>query len=215
MLSKEQQIYVEENQKLVYLCLKKLNITFSDQNYEDMVQEGMIGLCCAAERYDPARGSFSTFAIPTITGYIKKYRHEHCQPGGIKPPAWATIKRNDIPPIDCLYTSAPIKGEGEEMDLTLGDTIPDPSPCMALLESEIYTAEVLDRLDHIVDLRFRETSMRQRIAKQIIRQLRSGGPINQTVVSAETGGTRQLTNRVMHDMREWATSILRRDSMIA
>lgn len=43
-------------------------------NIEDLYQVGMIGLMNAVNRFDPSFGSsFETYAIPTITGEIKRY----------------------------------------------------------------------------------------------------------------------------------------------
>ena len=42
--------------------------------FEDVMQVGMLGLIYALDGYDPARGvKFSTFAIPTISGEIRRY----------------------------------------------------------------------------------------------------------------------------------------------
>jgi RNA polymerase sigma-B factor len=41
--------------------------------YDDLVQVGTIGLLHAVDRYDPARGSFTTFAVPTILGEIRRH----------------------------------------------------------------------------------------------------------------------------------------------
>src|ERR1051325_1491470 len=41
---------------------------------DDLVQVGYLGLIAAIERFDPDRGiSFTTFALPTIVGEIKRY----------------------------------------------------------------------------------------------------------------------------------------------
>lgn len=41
--------------------------------YDDLVQVGTIGLLHAVDRYDPGRGCFTTFAVPTILGEIRRH----------------------------------------------------------------------------------------------------------------------------------------------
>jgi RNA polymerase sigma-B factor len=41
--------------------------------YDDLVQVGTIGLLHAVDRYDPSRGSFAAFAVPTIVGEIRRH----------------------------------------------------------------------------------------------------------------------------------------------
>jgi len=41
--------------------------------YDDLVQVGTIGLLNAVDRFDPERGSFTSFAVPTILGEIRRH----------------------------------------------------------------------------------------------------------------------------------------------
>jgi RNA polymerase sigma-B factor len=41
--------------------------------YDDLVQVGTIGLLNAVDRFDPDRGSFTGFAVPTILGEIRRH----------------------------------------------------------------------------------------------------------------------------------------------
>jgi RNA polymerase sigma-B factor len=67
-----------------YLPLVKvLARRFSDrgEELEDLVQVGTMGLLAAADRFDLDRDvEFLTFAIPTITGEIKRHLRDHASP---------------------------------------------------------------------------------------------------------------------------------------
>jgi RNA polymerase sigma-B factor len=41
--------------------------------YDDLVQVGTIGLLNAVDRFDPERGGFTAFAVPTILGEIRRH----------------------------------------------------------------------------------------------------------------------------------------------
>jgi RNA polymerase sigma-B factor len=43
------------------------------ERMEDLVQVGSIGLIDAVDRFDPTRGDFVSFAVPTISGQIKNH----------------------------------------------------------------------------------------------------------------------------------------------
>jgi RNA polymerase sigma-B factor len=47
---------------------------------EDVVQVGAIGLLNAIERFDPSRGGFEAFAVPTVVGEIRKHLRDRAWP---------------------------------------------------------------------------------------------------------------------------------------
>lgn len=62
---------IEDNMKLVYYLVKKYYPTFI--NNDDVIQEGMVGLCMAADSYDESKSKFSTFASRCILNQIRYY----------------------------------------------------------------------------------------------------------------------------------------------
>ena len=61
---------VTDNMKLVYLVIRNLGL----KSNEDLVQEGMMGLCKAAKHFNDSLGfSFGTYAYASIKGQIKLY----------------------------------------------------------------------------------------------------------------------------------------------
>jgi RNA polymerase sigma-B factor len=63
---------VELNYPLVRYLARRFKS--SKEPLDDLVQVGMIGLLKAIDRFDPERGlEFSTFAVPTVLGEIRRY----------------------------------------------------------------------------------------------------------------------------------------------
>lgn len=62
---------VEENVRLVHSCCKRF--VGRGIEYDDLFQVGCLGLLKAADGFDESRGlCFSTYAVPTIIGEIKR-----------------------------------------------------------------------------------------------------------------------------------------------
>ena len=56
---------VKDNMKMIRNLAKRyLNTT--DVKYKDLVQEGVIAVIIAAQKYDETKGKFSTYAYPWI-----------------------------------------------------------------------------------------------------------------------------------------------------
>ena len=59
---------------------RKIAWRYRDRDeYDDLVQVASCGLLKAIDRYDPSLGhAFSTYAVPTIVGELKRYFRDHC-----------------------------------------------------------------------------------------------------------------------------------------
>ncbi len=64
--------------------------SFSNICFDDMQQEGFIGLMDARNKHDPSRGQFSTCATIYIDKYIQMYVRQNCSPGFRTPTYSAT-----------------------------------------------------------------------------------------------------------------------------
>jgi RNA polymerase sigma factor (sigma-70 family) len=105
-----------ENEKLVHYVAKRYK---GLDQYEDLAQEGMIGLIKAAQRFDPTKGfMFSSFATPFIKGEILHYLRDK----------GSTIKipRNNARRLTVLSIDA--KVVGLETPVSMVDAIPAPAP---------------------------------------------------------------------------------------
>jgi RNA polymerase sigma factor (sigma-70 family) len=74
LLQKElRDILIKYNTGLVSVSAKKVHDK-TEVDYDELFQEGMIGLVFSVDRFDPSKNiSFSSFAVPTIEGAIKHY----------------------------------------------------------------------------------------------------------------------------------------------
>lgn len=63
-------LLLEQNQGLVMLIAKQVSISSHMVDYDDVIQEGNIGLMKAVESYDESKGAFATYAGVYIKGTI-------------------------------------------------------------------------------------------------------------------------------------------------
>ena len=88
-LTTQQEELILNNINLVhYILQKKFYIFNTDERYEDMYSEGLLGLILAAKRFDPDKGfKFATFATQYIFGYISDYKNKYLNSKSFKVPA--------------------------------------------------------------------------------------------------------------------------------
>ena len=112
------------------------------EQLDDLVQVGAIGLIKAADRFDPERGvPFAGYALPTVTGEIKRYLRDHGWP--------VRIPRREQELGRKVFAS-PLS-DGEEHD-PLGEHELELSESRALLAAALPTLD--DRSRRILHLRY-------------------------------------------------------------
>ena len=84
---------------------------------DDLIQAGCIGLIHAVDRYDPSRGPFEAYAVPTITGEIRRHLRDRAALMRVPEGAAVAIRiqpleEDDGPPAD------PIAGVIDRVALT-------------------------------------------------------------------------------------------------
>jgi len=85
--SKDESLSEAERQHYVDLAVR-LNLPIADslarryrsrgEDLDDLIQVARLGLVQAASRFSPESGEFLSFAVPTITGEIKRHFRDHC-----------------------------------------------------------------------------------------------------------------------------------------
>lgn len=109
-LSSEQEERVLKNQKLVYFFVKQLNIFPNDNEYEDFIQIGMVGLVKAAITFDETKKiKFATYAAPCIKNELKMYfrrNNKHLTNVSLNSPVCTEIDGNELYIEDIVFDSS-------------------------------------------------------------------------------------------------------------
>ncbi|BCS80616.1 sigma-70 family RNA polymerase sigma factor [Anaerocellum diazotrophicum] len=126
----QRQLLIVDNLKLVYHVANKFMPCPNGYYYEvdDLVSEGYIGLVVAAKNYDPAKGSFSTYACKVIESKIKR----------------------SLPKYKLSYAislDSPVSKEPEEDTSTVADIISDGYS----VEREMIRKDTIDKLQRYFD----------------------------------------------------------------
>ena len=85
---------------VVHLAKKYQNLGMS---LEDLIHEGTIGLCQARDKYDPAKGKFSTYAAQWIKAFIRQALNNKSRM--IRVPSHLTHLTEEVPKISQLDSS--------------------------------------------------------------------------------------------------------------
>jgi RNA polymerase sigma-B factor len=180
--------------------------------YDDLVQVGTIGLLHAVDRYDPQRGgSFTTFAVPTILGEIR--RHFRDRGWAMRVPRRMQEMARQVSEARELLTHrldrSPTAQEiarqlGAEVDLVLEaletagayTTVPLPSS-----ENDVelgYFGAVDEALEHVENREaLRPLLDRLSARERRILALRFGRGFSQSQIAAEIGVSQMHVSRLL------------------
>lgn len=187
------------------------------ERFEDLVQVGSIGLIEAVDRFDPDRGTdFAGFAIPTITGEIKRHLRDRSTVVRIprRPAEQAALLRPARETLAARLRRTPTVSElAEETGLAAGDVedaleterarVPlalsadgDSTPLDGVIAVEDAFDSSEERL--LLAAGFRTLAERERR----ILHLRFFGGLSQTEIAREVGLSQIQVSRLIRDSLE-------------
>ena len=137
----------EQHGGLVKSIAIRLSRVYNEE-VEDLIQIGYIGLIKAAERFDESRGlAFSTYAVPMITGEIRSQLRDHGAikvSRSLKSDAYA-VRRAESAFITRCGRSPKLTELAEEAGLTVsGVSLEQKGDLLLLCAALLYEGETLE-----------------------------------------------------------------------
>ena len=110
------------------------------QDHQDLVQVARVGLIEAVERFDPDRGPFLAYAVPTMVGHVKRHFRDH---------GWVVR-----PPRQIQEKQAEIARAKDELTHTLRrpPTAADIATYLGFTEQEVQEAQDIEGCFHPASL---------------------------------------------------------------
>ena len=194
MVSPEQ--LFNQNQKLVYYCMKGLNIPASW--YEDCIQEGMLELWRVCQGFDVDKGyKIATYAVPCIRGAIMRFHREKISTIRVPGSMWEEGRAGEVQigSLDALVDTE--KSEGT----TFGDLIP--------AEPDFYPNLFEDTIDDFLNTI--PPSVYHDVAEEVLYGLAFGEKLTQKELAEKYGQSQptisRLTEKAKRKFKEFLNSI--------
>lgn len=149
MTEKQRQL-VKDNENLVYAVVNKIIHRVHKPNVprSDMIQEGFVGLCQAAMRYDETRGNkFSTYACAYIMGKIQTLMSH----SGVIAPLRVGTKNVDVPTVSLNYLTVSSVNNHGNKKLSYEERISDDDSRMSIeqVEYAIIIQQMMSQLNDV------------------------------------------------------------------
>lgn len=144
-LTEDEKRVVEENMRLVYKIARQR--TNSSLPFDDRVQAGARGLMRAAQKYDPARAAFSTYAHRWIRNMIQAAERAD---GVVHVPSWVRYDHGDA---DAQARADRLRGHAERALMMVGGVVDDDVAGAGSSEAPVDDADeiawLLGKLDRL------------------------------------------------------------------
>jgi RNA polymerase sigma factor (sigma-70 family) len=149
---------------LVKKVLRQVAPNVDRFTWEDLFQEGMIGCIDAARKFDPSKGyKFSSYAVPTIAGYIRHYMRDKINI--IRSP------RKVKEPRQCFSLDFKMRGK-DGIEYPVADMVPYPEPDKEIVEDALGALHWLEQEDfksaQAIKLTLGRDDLKQKEAAKII-----------------------------------------------
>jgi len=177
----EKEKIIEENKGLVISIainfLKTYNIEFID--FEDLIQEGIIGLLIAVDKFKPEKGyKLSTYAVPYIKRNIMRYVQKNSKSVNVSAHAYRKITKLNITQ-KSIEQSNKVVSLDEISEIT-GFSVSEVAFLMKLREPVIslnqdvkdeYGSELSELIDIIIDKESEENIYRKYFEEELKKSL--------------------------------------------
>jgi RNA polymerase sigma-B factor len=171
---------------------------------EDLVQVARLGLVKAVDRYEPARGSFTAYAVITITGEIKRHFRDRTRdvPVPVRVPVPGRVRDLGVEPghASALLTAA----------LARFPAVPELAERLGAGEESVLEGDALD----LVDDRLTVTGLLLRLParERRILALRFYGNRTQAQIAAELGISQMHVSRLLGRALSWLREAMLSDA---
>ena len=147
-----------ERQRLLELAVK-INLPIADslarryrsrgEDLDDLTQVARMGLMHAVHRYQPENGAFLPFAVPTITGELKRHFRDHCWT--VRPPRRLQELHSEV--ASAWSELAQQQSSTPTVDEIAGWLGADRSEVLEAIRSNAFSSASLDTTDGLAGAR--------------------------------------------------------------
>lgn len=202
----------------------------TDEPAADLEQVARLGLVKAVDRYEPARGSFTAFAVATVTGELKRYFRDNTW-GVHVPRRLQDLARTVKQAENALTTELGRRPTDAEVARRIGMTLDDVTDArrsaagyrsvsfsLPVGETGRQLGDLLGETDHAVDLVADQLTLRRLVDRLPERERRIlterfYGNRTQAEIAADLGISQMHVSRLLARTLEWLRAAMLGDQV--